>query len=302
MSLETYKDAFCQLRVDRAGNQFSPHKPCMLLAVVELFESGKYPANVIRFDDVLLSRYAEYFEIVKTGKDRLNPWMPFFHLRSADFWQLVPLPGRQPMIEALSKASKKSHIADNIDHVRLENDLVTFLSEASSRHALRETIIRHWFPNHAEQLRGQVEISKCEKALDAGQPMTQKCEVSYRTMAFRRLVREAYEFRCAASGWRIILPDYRVLVEAAHIVPFGETQDDRPQNGIALTPNFHWAMDRNIIAPGPDMQWHVAKTLDVRIADHQPLLELKGKPLLLPRDRKFYPDRDALKWRLDRLE
>ncbi len=301
MSLETYQDAFCRLRVDRAGNQFSPHKPCMLLAVVELFESGKCPANVIRFDDVLLSRYAEYFELVKTEKDHLNPWMPFFHLRSAGFWQLVPLPGRQPVIEALSKAGKKSHITDNIDHVRLEKDLVVLLSEASSRRALRETIIHHWFPDHAERLRGQVEISKYEQALDAGHAMLQ-VEVSYRTMAFRRLVREAYAFRCAASGWRIVLPDYKVLVEAAHIVPFCETQDDRPQNGIALTPNFHWAMDRNIIAPGPDMKWHVTKTLDVRIADYQPLLALDGKPLLLPEDRKFYPDKDALKWRLDRLE
>ena len=275
----------------------------MLLAVVELFELEKCPENVIRFDDVLLSRYAAYFEIVKTKNDHLDPWKPFFHLRSADFWHLVPLPGRQPVIEALSHASRKSHITDNIDHVRLDNDLVALLSEVSSRHELRETIIHNWFPSHAERLRGQIEISKCEKALEAGQAMAPApvTEVSYRTMAFRRLVCEAYEFRCAASGWRIILPDYKVLVEAAHIVPFSETQDDRPQNGIALTPNFHWAMDRNVIAPGPDMKWHVSTMLDVRIADHQPFLELDGKPLLLPKDRKSYPDKDALKLRLDRL-
>ncbi len=300
MNLETCKTAFCRLRVDRGENRFSPHKPCMLLAVVELFESGKYPANIIRFDDVLLSRYAEYFEIVKTEKDHLNPWMPFFHLRSEGFWQLVPLPGRQPVVEALSRVGK-SHITDNIDHVLLDNDLVALLSDVRSRHALRETMIHHWFPNHAEQLQKQVEISKYEKALEAGQVMERAPETSSRTMAFRRLVREAYDFRCAASGWRIVLPDYRVLVEAAHIVPFCETQNDTPQNGIALTPNFHWAMDRNIIAPGPDMKWHVAKMLDIRIADHQPLLELHGKPLLLPGDRKFYPDRDALKWRLAQL-
>ena len=122
-----------------------------------------------------------------------------------------------------------------------------------------------------------------------------------RTAAFRRLVLEAYDFRCAASRWRIVLPDYSVLVEAAHIVPFGESHDDRPQNGIALTPNFHWAMDKNIIAPGPDLKWHVSKALDDCIRENDPLLELEGRSVLLPKDKLFHPDAESLKWRLNQL-
>jgi putative restriction endonuclease len=34
-----------------------------------------------------------------------------------------------------------------------------------------------------------------------------------RSAAFRRIVSEIYDYRCAASGWRIILPDSRVMVE-----------------------------------------------------------------------------------------
>ena len=61
--------------------------------------------------------------------------------------------------------------------------------------------------------------------------------------AFRRIVSENYDYRCAASGWRIILPEGRVMVEAAHLIPFAETRDDDPRNGIALAPTFHWALD-----------------------------------------------------------
>jgi putative restriction endonuclease len=115
-------------------------------------------------------------------------------------------------------------------------------------------------------------------------------------------VTEAYDYRCAASGWRIILPDSTVLVEAAHLVPYAESHDDDPRNGIALTPSFHWALDKNIIAPGPDYKWHVSRLLDDRLPDNRPLLELAGKPLILPRDKAYWPREDALRWRVGKLE
>jgi HNH endonuclease len=40
------------------------------------------------------------------------------------------------------------------------------------------------------------------------------------------------------------------VVEAAHLVPFNVTRDDNPNNGLALCPNHHRAMDRFLIAPG----------------------------------------------------
>ena len=36
----------------------------------------------------------------------------------------------------------------------------------------------------------------------------------------RLAVSENYDYRCAASGWRIILPEGRVMVEAAHLIPY----------------------------------------------------------------------------------
>lgn len=91
------------------------------------------------------------------------------------------------------------------------------------------------------------------------------------------------------------------MVEAARIHPFSETGDDDPRNGLALTLNMHWAMDRNLIAPGPDYLWHVSKAIDRRIPDYQPLLALAGQAVLRPKDRRMWPKQDALAWRLDRL-
>jgi putative restriction endonuclease len=92
------------------------------------------------------------------------------------------------------------------------------------------------------------------------------------------------------------------MVQAAHLIPFSEAQDDDPRNGIALTPDFHWAMDRGIIAPGPDLMWHVSKIVDERIADNKVMVALKGQGLILPKEKRFWPREDALNRRLRMLK
>jgi putative restriction endonuclease len=91
------------------------------------------------------------------------------------------------------------------------------------------------------------------------------------------------------------------MVEAAHIHPFCEAGDDDPRNGLALCPNMHWAMDRNLIAPGTDLKWHVSLALDSRIPDFAALVALEGMPVFLPREPRHAPKRESLEWRMERL-
>ena len=122
-----------------------------------------------------------------------------------------------------------------------------------------------------------------------------------RDPAFRRVVTEIYDFRCAATGLRLVLPDGAAMVEAAHIHPFSEAADDDPRNGLALTPDMHWALDRHLIAPDTDFRWRVSSSLDRRIPDYRVLTDLEGKPLFLPREARMYPKQEAIVWRLSRL-
>jgi putative restriction endonuclease len=74
-------------------------------------------------------------------------------------------------------------------------------------------------------------------------------------------------------------------IEAAHF-PYSAMI---PTNGLALCKNHHWAMDRDIISPGPDLHWHVLKLLDPRRSNgEKELHELAGKSLLLPKDSAFH--------------
>ena len=76
------------------------------------------------------------------------------------------------------------------------------------------------------------------------------------------------------------------LVEAAHLIPFGLSRNDKPTNGVARCPNHHWAMDRHLSAPCPDAKgragaWRVNdQQLDDRIEGQRDLVALAGKPVI----------------------
>ncbi len=311
MSIDAYAQRFHRLRVNPRTGGFSPHKPCMLLAVLALAEAGALSENRIVFAPPLLERYRAFFEAVRAEGDHVNAYFPFFHLRGDGFWHLVPLPGRAAVLAAMKTARSFRDVEENIAYACLDDELHALILDSAARAVLRESLVSRWFPDKRERLLRVVDVERSTgqyevrlRGLAEGKDVRLD-EVPYiekaRASGFRRTVVEAYDFRCAASGWRILLPDGQIMVEAAHLIPFAVSRDDDPRNGIALTPSYHWALDKNLIAPGPDLRWHVAKMLDPRLRDNHALLELEGKDLLLPRNGKYQPRRDALEYRLKHL-
>ncbi len=66
MSLATYADQFRRLKVNVAHGRASPHKICMLLAVLDLARGGALTENRIEYAPPLLERYAMYFNAVRS--------------------------------------------------------------------------------------------------------------------------------------------------------------------------------------------------------------------------------------------
>ena len=224
---------------------------------------------------------------------------------------MKPVAGKKPIVNALSTVRGPAQISKNIEYAFLDDNLFSIIQQDSECSILQQAIIDKWFPHDGEViktvaveerqivtyeqvLRGGVEHRAAEQKDDNYNEKT-------RDAAFSRVVREAYDFRCAASGWRVVLPDGSVMVEAAHLIPFFKSHDDDPRNGIALSPTFHWALDKQIFAPGPDLKWHVSPLLDKRNRDHQELIDLDKEPILLPTNKKYYPRLDALKWCMEQL-
>lgn len=315
MSVASYSEEFARLNVNIQGGRASPHKICMLLAVLDLARSGALQENRIFFAPPLLERYARYFDAVRSPSDHRNPYFPYFHLQGKlrgggdSFWHLHPLPERENVLAAMSSARSYTAITDNVAFASLDDELFQLLKSEEDIDRLAESLSTAWFDRGLGELRAVVarssEVSRYEHQLRAGPTLLVRAPpppAYVRDPAFRRVVTQLYDYRCAATGVRLVLPDGTALVEAAHIHPFSEAQDDDPRNGLALTPNMHWALDRDLIAPGPDFKWHVSPWLDRRVPDYAMLVDLRDKALILPTEARMYPKREALEWRIARLQ
>lgn len=81
---------------------------------------------------------------------------------------------------------------------------------------------------------------------------------------FRRAVLQAYDERCAITGWKLINGGGRAEAEAAHIKPVERGGPDGIQNGIALSGTAHWMFDRGLIGLSDELDILVSRQVNDR--------------------------------------
>lgn len=304
-----------RLRVGHSRGRPAPNKPCLLLAIICEIQAGHITSPRVTIDDRLIARYHDLYEAATENRQSANPQLPLWHLRNdrgptGPLWSAEFTEPLSALAAQLGQPRSLDQLRERFTVARLDPALFeTLQSEQASREACALLVARYFSadPRAHEALHSCLatafEIGSYERHPEQLTGAVMEVSQKYaRSAAFRSLVLEAYDYRCAASRLRYITPDYRYLVEAAHLVPFAESQDDRPTNGLALTPNLHWAMDNHLVAPGPDHRWHVSPAVDALVPDNRWLCELDGQSLVLPREARWQPDRDALAWRLDHLQ
>ncbi|MEP3328932.1 HNH endonuclease [Sedimentitalea sp.] len=70
----------------------------------------------------------------------------------------------------------------------------------------------------------------------------------FRDVAFRRKVREAYDYRCAMSGLMLRNGEGRPEVQAAHIRPVEHNGSGSVRNWLSLAGTLLWMSDRGMIS------------------------------------------------------
>jgi len=143
----------------------------------------------------------------------------------------VPAAGQSQLYVpgSVSRAPSVADLRRRVAYGRFDDGFWALLSNPVSRHQLREAIIARYFPERRDQI-----------AALAGAPANllepsalHEEEPPGRDAAFRRTVLEIYDYTCAACGIRLLLNSALSLVEAAHIIPFSVSRNDKPTNGLA---------------------------------------------------------------------
>jgi putative restriction endonuclease len=170
MSLDTYADKFSQLNVGKVAGHERPHKPVMLLALLDLFEQGVIKENKITYSPELLELFGEYFEVVRSENDQPTPINPFFHLRGDGFWHHHPCPGQDAVLRALSAPPGIQTFRAISDYVFLDDELFALLRNPVARSELRSVLISRYFADQRAKVialaERESEIAKYQQRLD----------------------------------------------------------------------------------------------------------------------------------------
>lgn len=120
-----------------------------------------------------------------------------------------------------------------------------------------------------------------------------------RDQSFARMVKAAYDGRCAISGLDLRNGLGRAEVQAAHIRPVQHQGPDVVSNGLALSATLHWMFDRGLISVGADHEILVSDNKvspDVRSR----LISPTGR-LHLPKNERDYPHSEYLRFHRENI-
>jgi putative restriction endonuclease len=315
--LADYLKRFAKLRTDTSPTRWSaatchraPHKPLLLLVIMDLFAQGSINANLIEITAELGELFTLYWARVMPPDQRSNLALPFFHLKSDGFWHLVPRPGKESFLAAVRQIRSVNQLQETVLGARLDDELYALFCVEESRNLLRAVLIETYFaseiqPALVEQGAVNVEAFRYSQAL-LEQARTRQAkegladEEGYRSAArdqgFRRAVVIAYDHRCALCGIRMLTPDGHTVVDAAHLVPWSISHDDDPRNGMALCRLCHWTFDEGLV--GVSSQYLVITSPQLAASHNVPghLLTLVGRGIIGPTEKPLWPDLDALSW------
>jgi len=103
LNIEKYTKAFENLRVDSShakqlGSK-APHKPILLLSVIDNIENGEISTNKVFITPELVSRFRTNWACLVQEDYRPEITLPFYHLKNEkdEYWHLVPKHGYEKL-------------------------------------------------------------------------------------------------------------------------------------------------------------------------------------------------------------
>ena len=274
----------------------SPHKPLMLLTVMDLIEAGEVGADgIVVYDVRLVSRFRDYWELV-LDRQRNSPDIPMpFHALGGE---------RDRVWTRLTSDGAPSHAKTTTRLALLDSDLFRLFWDASFRRAARRTLISIYFmPREQVMLCARLglplpdtsEIESLRRDADAFKASQRKG----RDSRFKSEVLGGYHYTCALTGYRLDT-ETSSLVQAAHIHQHARSGNNDPRNGLALTPDAHWMFDAGLWTALPKGDHFLVKVAKGRFQegsiDGRTLFCRQGKALVFDPRARLRPGSDLLKW------
>ncbi len=315
MALESYLQMFA--RLTRAPNAIfsamtkrkAPHKPLLVLAVIDLVRQGAISSPVIDVTGDLVELnelFNSYWRRVAPLGHSSSIAFPFSRLNGEPFWTLLSSDGHEVDARRLN-INSVTQLRRHACAARIDVELFALMRDDAGAQALRQVLLEaHFSPEGQQALAEQIAINdeafsysrdlyeKAHQPLVAETVEAAQYKPVARDQGFRRVVVSTYNHRCALCGLRIVTPEGHTAVDAAHIVPWSKSQNDDIRNGMALCKLCHWAFDEGMV--GVSQEFRVITSRQIGTDPNVPgvLQTLSGRNILSPTERALWPAQEYL--------
>ncbi len=286
---EHWLSKLAKLRIDRKGTP-APHKPLLLLVLLELANQGLLPKGVLRLTPELAFRFCTYWSVV-AHRRRQKPDVryPFHHLEGDGCWNALGEDGNASPDRRLTRCAEY-----NPEFEACLND--PFFRDEACR-----VLVCKYFPlDERVALCTLLDLpvpTEDEVASASMHRSPDEAEQRGREARFRLIVVSLYNYTCALTGFRLNTVPSGCVIDAAHIHQFSDSRNNDIRNGLALCKNAHWLFDNGL--------WTIADDYTVKVAlgqftedspDQKRLSDYHGQTIRLPSDPALSPDPAYLDW------
>lgn len=292
----------------------APHKPILLLSVLQLVKSGSIDSNKIFITADLILAFKRNWKQLVDSAHSPNFSLPFYHMHSEPFWYLIPKAGKKIILTKSKSIKSFKSLKENIAYAEIDRELFLILQNPISQVLFEQYILDHYFSSTRSEYSDQkktyeesfIENSILNESTEAYQRQIQNLrerleedqfeeEIFVRGGLFKRAIPKIYDLTCCISGLKIESTRNIQMVDACHIHPFSLSNNDTVPNGIALSPTLHRAFDRGLITINSDYVVQISPTVEDNNSEIS-ITQFEGSQILLPKKEKWYPSLECLGW------
>jgi putative restriction endonuclease len=299
-------------KLNRASNTQlgkAPHKPILLLSVLQLIRSGLITTNRIFISPELVIAFKSNWELLVSTGHTATFALPFFHLRSEPFWRVVFVMGTGDGVKSISSFAALKRL---IAFAEIDNGLFELMADPHTNAIIENTLLNYYFPETQSRYFGanhyaiatNIEQEIANEPAAVYQERMRDLESSdidleeerfIRNSIFKKQIPKIYGYRCCISGMKLEAGFNVQMIDACHIMPFSLSRNDTITNGISLAPNLHRAFDRGLITITDNYRVRISRSF---IENDSPfaLRQFEDKMLLLPEQVKDFPSAENLIW------
>jgi putative restriction endonuclease len=291
----------------------APHKPILLLALIESFEEGEIDGNFIAIHPRLLTRFYDLWHLLVFTANAPNFSLAFFNMGNErrELWNLIEMPGMGLIRVHKFYYNSIKRLKETFVGAKLSDEFFSALKDRQSREVLEIALLDTYFPEcslrkkltakrysskienqilyaHAKNYQKDIILSDREETFESREE-----ELVLRNFIFNKMVIDFYDRQCAITGLKIESHSEEFLIDACAIVPLRQINDYSIANGIALSPTLHRAFDSGLIAIDNNYKILVPRKLN-NFDSKSGIRHYANKTILLPCKEEFYPSLERL--------